>query len=166
MIFRNSLAAALTFLGLALHSMPAHADTTQTATRKVDVYVVALEDGGKLGKKVGCGDSLVALKVQADSTTVPLIEAAMSKLVKLGKDVPGGDSMYNALASSDLRLKSARIKDGQANVELTGRVRLGGACDNPRFEGQLRETVLQFPEVKSATIRINGEPLEKVVSLR
>ena len=51
-------------------------------------------------------------------------------------------------------------------VRLAGDLSLGGVCDPPRVEAQLRRTVLQFPRADSARFFINGEPLDAYLSLR
>jgi hypothetical protein len=43
-------------------------------------------------------------------------------------------------------------------------LRLGGTCDKPRFEQQIRETALQFPTVNELDVLVNGEPLDEVLS--
>jgi hypothetical protein len=47
---------------------------------------------------------------------------------------------------------------------LSGDLSLGGVCDTPRLRQQLRQTLLQFPQVDQVELFINGEPLEDVLS--
>ncbi len=139
--------------------------TAETATRSVKVFLIALEDDGKLGRKVGCGDSVVAVRRDLDTTSGSL-RAALSELLTSDMEAARAAEHYNALAQSQLTIKSVSLKNGKATVHLTGQLRIGGACDAPRVEAQIRETVLQFPTVKSATVLVNGQPLEKLLSGR
>jgi hypothetical protein len=63
-------------------------------------------------------------------------------------------------------VESVSVEDGEATVQLSGELMLGGACDNPRMEAQLEETALQFPEISAVSVFINQVPLEEVLSLR
>jgi hypothetical protein len=58
----------------------------------------------------------------------------------------------------------SRRHAGRARVELSGNVSIGGACDVPRIEAQLERTVLQFDDVATVEILVNGVPLEDVLS--
>jgi spore germination protein GerM len=74
--------------------------------------------------------------------------------------------LYNALYQSDLQVESVSIVDGIATINLTGRLLMGGECDNPRIQAQLEQTVLQFPTVTKAEIFINGKTLADALSLK
>ena len=43
---------------------------------------------------------------------------------------------------------------------------LGGVCDNPRVEGQIRKTAEQFSSVQNVEIYLNGKPLQESLSGR
>lgn len=131
--------------------------------QQVKIYLVALEDNGQTGTKIGCGDSLVAVTREI-APTKSVLQAALRELLSLKDRNYGQSGLYNALYQSNLKVDSAEITNGVATVRLTGQVQLGGVCDNPRFDQQLRQTVLQFPTIKSAKIFINGKPLEDIVS--
>lgn len=62
-------------------------------------------------------------------------------------------------------MESIEIDDqGLAIVRLSGTYLLGGVCDDPRFEAQIKETVAQFPQVKKVQVLINDKPLEEILS--
>ena len=63
-------------------------------------------------------------------------------------------------------MDSLSISNGVASVALSGSLKLGGECDNPRVQAQLEQTVLQFPTVTQAEITINGKPLKDALSLK
>ena len=134
-------------------------------TTSFKVFFVALEDNGVLGKKIGCDDSVVAVERTIEWTAMPLA-AAMGALLSIqgrsGSD--GSAGLYNALARSHLTVESVALIDGAAEIRLLGIVRLGGACDVPRIDAQLRETVLQFQEVETVAVFVNGVPLPEVLS--
>lgn len=134
-------------------------------TKPVKVFLIALEDGGKRGRRVGCGDSVVGVRREVDISSGSL-RAAVGKLLTLRKDEADSGDLYNALAESRLSVKSVSLKGGKVTIHLTGQLLIGGACDAPRIEAQIRETALQFPTVKSAVILVNGQPLEKLLSGR
>jgi hypothetical protein len=98
-------------------------------------------------------------------TRTPLA-AAVRLLLSLHQRRFEQTQLFNALYQSSLRLQRASIVGGKASVYLTGSLKLGGECDNPRVVAQLRHTVRQFPSVRSAQIFVNGVPLRKAISLK
>lgn len=130
---------------------------------EVKLYLIAIDDQGKSGEKIGCGDSAVSVTRTVETTTKPLT-AAYQELLSLKDQYYGQSGLYNALYQSDLKLDSATVVDGIATVHLSGKMQLGGVCDNPRVEAQLKNTILQFPTVKKAVVFINGKLLEQVLS--
>lgn len=143
---------------------PTEEPTPETVS-SVNIYLIALEDAGKSGKEVGCGDSVVAVVREIEPTAAPL-EAAFNALLSIKDQYYGESGLYNALYQSDLVVESAAIEGGVATVELSGTLMLGGVCDNPRVEAQLIETAMQFSGVTEAAITINGTPLEEALSLK
>jgi hypothetical protein len=143
---------------------PTHAAATQEP--EINLYLVALEDGGRRGEAIGCGDSLVAVPVQIEDQGDPF-EAAYLYLLSIKDRIVEPYGLYNALYQSDLHLEKTKIdENGLAQVYLSGSYLLGGVCDNPRFEAQLTHTALQFPQVQQVEVFINGERLEDILSLR
>lgn len=136
---------------------------TTPGTMKVKLYFVALEDKGKSGKKIGCDDSIIAVERAIPMTIAPL-SAALRELFSIHDQYYGESGLYNALAPSNLKIESVSLVSDRVEIRLTGAVKLGGVCDNPRLEAQIKETVLQFPTVKSVTVFINDIPLEKILS--
>ena len=132
---------------------------------KVKVYMIALEDNGKLGKAVGCGDSVVPVEVQVQPTNAPL-KAALDALLSIREETYG-QGLYNSLAQSDMRVESVDLSKGAiATVHLTGTQTLSGVCDDPRIIAQIRETALQFPSVQNVEIFINSYPIEQILTGR
>jgi len=165
--------AALPSTGTALPPVETALPPTETESpppatqgpQMVQIFLIALEDQGVSGKKVGCGDSAVPVQVQIPPTQ-GVLKAALEALLAVKSQYYGESGLYNALYQSDLQVESVTIKDGKAVVKLTGTLQMGGECDNPRVAAQLEETVLQFPTVKEADIFVNGKPLAEVLSLR
>src|SRR3954469_3994201 len=56
--------------------------------RTVKVYLVAVGDEGKMGRKIGCGDSLVAVTREIKPTVAPL-KAALLELLALPREYAG-----------------------------------------------------------------------------
>ncbi len=70
------------------------------------IYLVALEDAGKSGTAIGCGDSLVAVDVDSADA-----RSALEFLLQEKNHLYGQSGLYNSLYQSDLRwtnLKRAR----------------------------------------------------------
>lgn len=124
----------------------------------VRIFLVGLGGGS-----VGCGDELVAVEQRVPSTRAPLT-AALQALLSLKEREYGQSGLYNALYQSDLQLARVAIESGTATIELRGQLRLGGVCDAPRVEAQLRQTALQFPTVQRVHVTVNGTPLQQVLS--
>lgn len=129
------------------------------------IFLIALDDNGRSGRKIGCGDSVISVPVPA-SHTPDALRAAMEELLKLETRHYRQTELYNALYQSDLQLESAAIDDGRAQIRLRGTLKLGGECDNVRVEAQLAETALQFSTVKAVEIYLNGRPLKEALSLK
>lgn len=131
-----------------------------TEVPSTSIYLIALEDNGKSGSLVGCGDSLVAVKSQAKDA-----RAALQLLLENRNQYYGQSGLYNALYQSKLNIERFESKGGETVVDLAGNIQLGGVCDNPRLSEQLKATIRQSTaENLPVFIRINGTPLEDVLS--
>ncbi|HEX7017474.1 MAG TPA: GerMN domain-containing protein [Patescibacteria group bacterium] len=123
------------------------------------VYLVALEGTHAETETFGCGDVLVPVTRPADST--PTLKMAISQLKHTVERTVTENNieLYNALHQSALNIEQAEIRDGVAIISLQGQLRLGGVCDEPRVEEQIKATARQFPGVNEVRILVNGEPL-------
>lgn len=130
---------------------------------RTQIYLIALEDAGQAGEEIGCGDSVVPVAVEIEPTVAPL-RAALERLLAIDSEFYGQSGLYNALYQSDLQVQGIDIVNREAIINLTGNLALGGTCDNPRVDAQLRQTALQFSTVDAVTIRINGTPLPELLS--
>lgn len=133
--------------------------------QSVQIFLVAIGDNGDSGKKFGCDDSLIPVEVKI-TPTVAVLRAALTELLSLDEAYYGQSGLYTALSQSDLSIDKLYIQNGVAYVYLVGELMLGGTCDNPRVEEQLKATTMQFSTVNSAKIFINEQPLEDVLSLK
>ena len=132
---------------------------------EVTIYFIAVGDDGLSGPKVGCGDSLVAVKQPIEPTS-GVIRASLNKLFSFKQQNIGESGLYTALWQSDLSLANARVDDGVATVSLTGTVMMGGECDIPRFKAQIEQTILAQPGVKQAIVFLNDQPIDQALSLK
>ena len=147
---------------LAASPTPVAADSTGANT--VKIFMVAMNDNGVKGTKIGCGDSIVPVSVPI-TPTLGVLRAALTKLLSVKTRFFGGESdLYNSLYQSNLNLDSLNLQDGVATIRLSGTVVLGGVCDTPRFQAQLEQPALQFSTVKQVNIFINDKPLSEVLS--
>lgn len=147
----------------SLTAAPTRTTTAGAGTTRVKIFLIALDDNGRSGKKIGCGDSVVGVERVISATSTPLT-AALNELFSIRGRTYGQSGLYNSLYQSTLKVDSITLADGKATITLSGKVVLGGVCDDPRFDAQIRETALQFSTVKQAAIFINGIPIEKVIS--
>lgn len=127
---------------------------------RTNIYLIALEDAGQRGPEIGCDDSVVPVEVEIESTVAPLT-AALEQLLALDEEFYGESGLYNALYRSDLRVEDVRISGGEAIIRLTGEISVGGVCDEPRVEAQLRHTALQYDTIDRVEILINGQVLDE-----
>lgn len=129
-------------------------------TRQVKVYLVALDDKGKRGRRIGCDDSLVAVTREVAATGTPL-KAAVEELLAVPREFEGG--LGNYWAGENLRVQSAVISRGVATIRIRGVLPVAGVCDEPRIEEQIKATARQFRGVRSVRVFLNGERLSDAI---
>lgn len=135
------------------------------SNENVTIYLIAIEDAGVSGKKIGCDDSLVPFELP-NTSTLDFPWNAVETLLSLKESYVSKSGFYNAFYQSDLKLIHFETQDGIATVELEGELMLGGVCDSPRIEEQLYATILQDNRIADVNIYINGKKLEDVLSLK
>jgi LysM repeat protein len=119
------------------------------------VYLIDPGDQGEHGELIGCDDSLVPVILPIEPDADP-IRATLENLFELEENY-GAYGLYNSLYQSDLSVDRIDIDDKTAYLYLSGDMRLGGVCDEPRFKHQIMETVNQFPDVSDVIVFINEE---------
>jgi spore germination protein GerM len=155
----------LTALFLLTLAAGAQALATQSRGREVKVFLIAIDDGGKAGRNVGCNDSVVAVRRVVPRAGAPL-RAALEELLRLpARSGPGGQ-MHNTLHQPRLKLGRVFVRRGEAVIHLDGQMVTGGTCDAPRVQAQLEETARQFPSVRRVKVYVNGTPLADYLSER
>ncbi len=142
---------------------PSRTPTLAAGTMKIKLFFIALNDNGKSGKKIGCGDSIVAVERTIPATQAPLT-AALKELLALKERNIGQAGLYNSLANANLKIDNVAVVGGTAFIALSGTLGLSGVCDDPRAEAQLKELALQFATVKQVSITLNGIPIERALS--
>jgi hypothetical protein len=172
-----SLACSLTTLSQPVHqpilkpspaipispARPTPPDELTGSVSSVQVYLVALEDDGASGEKIGCGDSLIPITLMIEPANGAL-RASLVHLLALKDQYYGESGLYNALYQSDLQVGAIQVENGAAEVRLNGTLLSGGVCDDPRIIGQLQATALQFSNVKEVHFFVNGRPIEELLS--
>lgn len=151
-----------TFLAASSSADAARA-SSGVGAREVKLFLVALDDNGKSGAKLGCNDSLVPITREVSPTRAPL-RAALEELLKLPQKGGPQDSLHNALYGSKLKLGRVYVRRGEAVVHFNGLLTTGGVCDAPRVRGQIEATALQFPQVRRVRVYVNGRPLSAYLS--
>jgi hypothetical protein len=138
--------------------------TTAPGATSIKVFLIALNDNGVSGKKIGCNDSLVPVLVQIDPT-LAVLKASLNELFRLqGQMYYGSSGLYNSLYQSNLSIDSLNIVNREAIIQLKGTLTLGGVCDDPRAKAQLEEIALQFSTIDKASVFINEVPLNQLLS--
>jgi Sporulation and spore germination len=131
----------------------------------VSAYLVAIDDGGRSGVRFGCNDSLVAVRTPVKAGADALVTALAALLDPADSGVPPS-GLYNALGASSLHFVSGYVNGSTAVVNLSGSLRPGGVCDNPRIEAQLTQTVVSATGASRAEIYIDGRTLGDILSLK
>lgn len=144
----------------SLTSWEAAGDDAAAATREVKVYLVAVGDEGRRGRKIGCDDSLVPVRRAVNADGSPL-RAALGELLAVPHEYEGG--LGNYWFGENLRVSGAAISGGTATIRITGRLYVAGVCDEPRIEEQIRETARQFPGVRRVKVFVNGRTLASAI---
>jgi len=141
---------------------PTKADLKQAEPSTYRIFLIALEDSGRSGPAVGCGDSLVSVDIPATD-----VKTALQSLLETHDRLYGQSGLYNALYQSDLRVNRIIRDNDTISADLSGQLVLGGTCDAPRVKAQLEATLRQSTESRiPVTIRINRDPLEDLLSGR
>lgn len=140
-------------------STPA-SETTPTA-QEVKVYLVAVGDNGKKGKKIGCEDSLVPVTRTIKSAGEPL-RATIEELLAVPHEY--SKELGNYWWGKNLKVKSVAIADGVATIHISGEGPfVAGVCDEPRIIEQIEETAKQFPAVKKVKVFVNNQTLAEAI---
>lgn len=129
------------------------------ASRSVKVYLVALDDGGKAGRKIGCGDSLVP--VERSVSAAPSLKTAVEELLAVPHEYEG--RLGNYWWGENLKVRDASIRRGTATIRISGKLYVAGVCDEPRIEEQIKETARQFSGVRRVKVFVNGRPLSQAI---
>jgi hypothetical protein len=136
-------------------------DPKGSPTRTVKVYLVAVGDAGKKGKKIGCDDSLVPVTRTINRTPMPLRDAVV-ELLSMPKE--NDQQLQNFWQGENLKVRGVAIRKGTATIRITGNGPfVAGVCDEPRIISQIEETAKQFPSVKRVRVYVNGRTLQEAV---
>ena len=133
-------------------------------SQSINIYLVAVGDNGKTGKKIGCGDSLIAVPRTINKTAAPLA-AAIRELLQTPKhpNVDGTSNLENFWKGRNLKVRSVSLVNGTATIRLSGEVSVAGVCDEPRIESQIDATARQFPTVKRVKVFIGNQTLAAAI---
>lgn len=131
-------------------------------TQPVKVYLVAVGDEGRTGKKIGCGDSLIAVTHAIKKTTAPLT-AVIRELLSTPQHPDGSPNLENFWKGRNLKVRSVSLRNGTATIQISGEVFVAGICDEPRIQSQIEETARQFPTVKKVKVFIGKRTLAEAI---
>jgi hypothetical protein len=129
------------------------------AAREVKIYLVALEDDGRTGRRIGCGDSLVAVTREVNAPGNAVLQAALEELLAVPHEYDV--RLRNFWRGNNLRLSGVTVRGGLATIRITGEGPfVAGVCDAPRITEQISATARQFPTVRRVAVFVNGRRLE------
>ena len=130
--------------------------------REVKVYLVALDDDGRSGKRVGCGDSLVPVTRLVGRLRATL-RGAIQELLLVPHEYDA--RLRNFWRGRNLRVRSVSVnRRGVATIHVAGDgPQVAGVCDQPRIESQIEETARQFPNVRRVRVFVNGRTLASAI---
>jgi hypothetical protein len=126
--------------------------------REVKVFLVALEDNGRSGRRIGCGDSLVPVTRTVNAAGGAPLRAALEELLAVPHDYDA--RLKNYWRGENLRVSGVSLSGGLASIRITGNGPfVAGVCDAPRITEQIRATARQFPSVRRVEVFVNGRTL-------
>jgi spore germination protein GerM len=137
-------------------------DRESQNSQSINIYLVAVGDNGKSGRKIGCEDSLVAVTRTIKKTAAPLT-AAIRELLQTPQHPEGSPNLENFWKGRNLKVRSVSMVNGTATIRLSGELSLAGVCDEPRIESQIDATARQFPTVKRVKVFIGNETLSAAI---
>jgi len=137
-------------------------DREERNSQTIKIYLVAPGDNGKTGKKIGCGDSLIAITRNIKNTAAPLA-AAIRELLLTPDHPDGNPNLENFWKGRNLKVRSVSIVNNTATIRLSGEVSVAGVCDEPRIESQIEETARQFPTVKRVKVFVGNKTLAAAI---
>lgn len=145
-------------------SNPISDDSKKTST-DVLIYLIAIDDGGKSGKKLATGDSIIKVKRTLTDSKAPLKDT-LNLLFSLKDRFYGESGLYNALYQCNLKVENSKIEKGIATIKISGKLMLGGVMDIPRIKAQITETAQQFSTIKEVKVFINDKTIDEALSLK
>ncbi len=152
-----------------------NAVTMNTYKKKMQIFMIKLEDAGKNGIEIGCSDSVVPVELYMDAKLagdyIDDIEVALNYLLNIKESTytsPSNEELYNSLHNSNLIVTQVLYDDfnNAIEVNLSGDLNMGGVCDHPRIEAQLKQTIANFGDFDDITITIDYEGLDELLSLQ
>jgi hypothetical protein len=129
---------------------------------EIKVYLIALGDNGKSGKKVGCDDSLVPVTRTLGNSAAPL-KGALQELLSMPPEAARQPKLENFWKGRNLRLTSVSVRNHLATIHISGQIFVAGICDEPRITGQIEATARQFPNVRRVKVFIGRQTLAAAI---
>lgn len=155
-----------TFTPTADPHAPTRVPPATPQTRLVELVLIAIDDNGRSGELVGCGDSAVVVQREVTAYTADPLRTALEALLAIRERAYGESGLVNALYQAELTVGALEVDKGTARVALSGTLMLSGVCDIPRAEAQLAGTIRRAAGVQNVEITLNGVPLAEALSLK
>lgn len=147
---------------------PEKVDQTQFEGKtKLQVAVVKMEDDGKSGEKIGCGDSIIYIEKTAEGIKLEdsrKIQLALKELFAIGATTVEGP-YYNGLQhSKNLNVDSVNeTNNGDSSIVsvlISGELISAGTCDDPRISEQIYSTIEANSSADKIEVLINDKDLK------
>src|SRR5258706_3424571 len=88
-------------------------DRESQNSQSINIYLVAVGDNGKTGRKIGCEDSLIAVTRTIKKTAAPLT-VAIRELLQTPQHPEGSPNLENFWKGRNLKVRSVSIVNGTA----------------------------------------------------
>jgi hypothetical protein len=150
---------------VSFYTLRVSAPSATIVSKPLTLYYIDISDDSGAGNKIGCGDSVVAVKT-ADVITDDIVKSTFEKLLSDHDRYYDDSGLYNVLYNSNLTYVSSSRSSDAVTVDLAGTISLYGECDNPRVKAELETTAKTAADVNVANIFINSKPLSEVLSLK
>ena len=154
--------SALALLLAVFSCAPGRAPSAWSSTDEARIFLIDREDGGVMGPRIGCGDSVVAVEVALPAPR-PALRGALEALLAIDTPYHPATGLYSALHASPLEIRRVQNREGRVRIDLAGWVELQEKCDGPRVLEQLTRTTGQFPDVRDVELWVDGVRLDSVL---
>lgn len=139
--------------------------TKQPNSSTISFYVTKTTQSSPNASSFGCEDTLLKVEKEIINSVQPPVKSAVTELLNAKDGYTDANIQYNVFYQSNLELDEITESQETISVYITGELKLGGVCDNPRVKEQLTKTIEEYVKGKKINILINNIPVDEYLSL-